>query len=250
MPPHTTLIFIVDMSARLWGDSHRLGQLLDEVHAACLLFSLGGDNRSHSVLGVGGEGAEFLPSKRGHREEPWADGGGLQLSHALTKALCVLNKRRVHYNEPGESRVALVLGSDARKDDHMAVMNAAFVATSEGVRFDVLWAPYLLPAVGSVVQQAVAATGGAVLMAEEAGEGVSEAGRAPSLLALLLSAFVASRTCPGAFRPPPSENNDARTICVKTQNPIETGNVCSVCFSVFHLSVDVSHGCPTCGMQA
>eukprot|EP01061_Rhynchopus_euleeides_P029400 TRINITY_DN48119_c0_g1_i1.p1 TRINITY_DN48119_c0_g1~~TRINITY_DN48119_c0_g1_i1.p1 ORF type:complete len:253 (+),score=62.85 TRINITY_DN48119_c0_g1_i1:193-951(+) len=245
------LVFVVDMTSRVWGDAAQLGNMLDDINAAVQVFCLGRGNRFAAVIGVGDAGAAYLPQSRGHREEPWeAAGEGLRISHALSKGLCFVNR----HSKGGacDTAFALLLGSPTHSDEHTPVMNAAFVASTLGVRLDVVWLPYVTSEVDLTPRHAAASTGGCVLTppcTPPEGGGAAGSGGRTRLLSLLMTAFVAPRNISGGFQPPQEGCDDTRAMCRVTKQLLDIGNVCSVCFSIFSTSVDVSSRCPTCGVE-
>ena len=228
-----TAVFIVDTSQELWADRAALSEALNAVAAARSLFLLADRSRVAAVVGVAGGNVEYLSGRVGEGEDPWDGGGGLHLSRALSKALCFAHK----HAHPGDAPplIVMMLGSKVLGSDHTAMMNAAFAAAASAASFHLLW-------IGGgdadpAAKQAAAATSGALLVPPE---------KPSSLFPLLVQGFVAPAHVPGALQHPRSTVFDARAMCQSTQQLVHVGRVCSVCFGVFHTSVDTSAGCPTC----
>ncbi|KAJ9451645.1 RNA polymerase II transcription factor B subunit 4 [Diplonema papillatum] len=234
------LVLIVDMTPAYWADAETLGRAVDGLRAARQLFLLGG-GRHAAIVGVGGQGADYLAPEHGLRESPWDPAGGLAMHAALAKALCFVNRHKVTGSRPADQSVVVVsvLGSACSAEGHMPALNAAFVADSMDIRLHTCWLGSGVPDL--LCQQVAAASKGTVLNLAPA----DPASAASELLALLLQTFVCPRV-PGCLQLPPAAAVDTRASCFVTNRLLELGLVCPVCFSIFHLEFASAKACPVC----
>eukprot|EP01060_Flectonema_neradi_P013511 TRINITY_DN20280_c0_g1_i1.p1 TRINITY_DN20280_c0_g1~~TRINITY_DN20280_c0_g1_i1.p1 ORF type:complete len:247 (+),score=23.82 TRINITY_DN20280_c0_g1_i1:41-742(+) len=223
-------IFVLDMTEGVWSGSDQLGEAHDAVSTARLMHTLGDSSRKSSVIGVGGSGAIFMEEEKGYRENPWPSCEGLAISKAVGMGLCCCNKQ----DDPDLSKeINIVAGTAISKKEHIALMNAAYVATSAKVKINVFWigsSPVDIP-----LQQAVACTSGICIPLPNASR----------LLQVLLQT-VLTPSVAGSLSIPPPSSVDTRISCFKDNTLVEIGLVCPVCFSVYGSTHSNMERCDTC----
>ena len=218
------------MTEGVWGDSEQLGEAHDALCTARLMHELGDGNRKTNIIGVGGDGAVYLETGKGHRESPWRSSEGLAISKAVGMGLCRCRKED---DIDLKKEITMIVGTTISKKEHIALMNAAYVATSINVKLNLLWIGNAT--VDIPLEQAVSCTSGISLSLPEKS----------SLLQVLFQVLL-TPDVPGSISIPPPTSVDTRISCFKSNDLIDIGLVCPVCFSVYAIEFKDMKQCETC----
>ncbi|CAB9527745.1 transcription factor IIH subunit 3 [Seminavis robusta] len=138
-------------------------------------------------------------------------------------------------------RILLIQATDDRSRDYNAFMNCAFAAVKHNVMVDGCFIP--CGSKGSstssaFLEQASDLTGGVFL----APSGAAQVGGA--LTEVLMSVFLAPRSCRSALNLPALNKVDFRARCFETGDIVDMAFVCSQCLSIFKKKP--KEICPTC----
>lgn len=137
-------------------------------------------------------------------------------------------------------RILLIQGSEDRSRDYNAFMNCAFAAVKHNVVVDGCFIPGGSPGPSSsaFLEQACDLTGGVFL----APSGAAQVGGA--LTEVLMSVFLAPRSCRSSLNLPAINKVDFRARCFETGEAVDMAFVCSQCLSIFKKKP--KEMCPTC----
>jgi transcription initiation factor TFIIH subunit 3 len=137
-------------------------------------------------------------------------------------------------------RILLMQASEDRSRDYNAFMNCAFCAAKHNVVVDGCFIPNTSGSSTSsaFLEQACDLTGGVFL----APSGAAQVGGA--LTEVLLSVFLAPRTCRASLNLPAINKVDFRARCFETGEIVDIAFVCNQCLSIFKKKP--KEICPTC----
>jgi transcription initiation factor TFIIH subunit 3 len=183
-----------------------------------------------------GEGVSAL--QKDHFLNQTGDGGVLSMIGGDK------DKRKSKRSNAWSPRILLVQASEDRSRDYNAFMNCAFAAVKHNVIVDGCF----IPSGGNVktgsssssafLEQACDLTGGVFL----APSGAAQVGGA--LTEVLMSVFLAPRSCRSSLNLPAINKVDFRARCFETGEIVDVAYVCNQCLSIFKKKPN--EVCPTC----
>jgi transcription initiation factor TFIIH subunit 3 len=151
------------------------------------------------------------------------------------------DKKKNKKNSAWSPRILLIQASNDRSRDYNAFMNCAFCAVKHNVVVDGCFIPYGATGAftsSAFLEQACDLTGGVFL----APSGATQVGGA--LTQVLLSVFLAPRSCRSSLNLPAINKVDFRARCFETGEIVDIAFVCNQCLSIFKKKP--KEICPTC----
>jgi len=152
------------------------------------------------------------------------------------------NKKKPKKANAWSPRILLVQASEDRSRDYNAFMNCAFAAVKHNVVVDGCFIPSgggpSAPTSSAFVEQACDLSSGVFL----APSGAAQVGGA--LTEVLMSVFLAPRSCRASMNLPSINKVDFRARCFETGEVVDSAFVCNQCLSIF--KKNPKDFCPTC----